>query len=61
MFITTHNEEIISELTNFNKENKIKTNMQFYTIKKKSDKTVERMFDDNEVSKFKTLGGEVRD
>ena len=33
----------------------------FYTIKKKSDKTVIRMFDDTEALKFRTLSGEIRD
>lgn len=61
LFITTHNDEIIKELTNFNKENKIKVKMQFYTIKKKQDKTVERILNDEETSNFKSLGGEVRD
>lgn len=61
LFITTHNNEIIKELTNFNKENKIKVKMQFYTIKKKQDKTVERVLNDEEASNFKSLGGDVRD
>ncbi|MBQ6782551.1 MAG: AAA family ATPase [Acholeplasmatales bacterium] len=59
-FITTHNEEVISSFSKYNKENKAKSNIKFYTIRKKENKVVSRMLTPEDVEKYKALGLEVR-
>ena len=52
LFITTHNEEIIDVLSKYNKNNDVKTMMQFYTVKKKNNKTISRVLSDLDVEKI---------
>ena len=61
LFITTHSKEIVEVFSKYNIENKLESNIKFYTLKKKQNKTNSRMLNDSEVVQYNNLGVEVRD
>lgn len=60
LFATTHSKEIVDVFSNYNLDNKTKSNIQFYTLKKSGDKTVCRVANDEKAKHLKKLGLEVR-
>ena len=60
LFITTHNEEVISSFASFNENNKANASVQFYTLRKKEEGSYIRSLSDLELRRYQSLGIEVR-